>query len=259
VGLHLGDCTFVRRSSKDPVNAERNKQTNKTITTSGNEFVTESVLENSLQLCELKKSAVVLFKTSVHYLCSGNLPHMPTLKLHYDGWIALQAELLQALGLSNGDRVTVDLVDGALVLQPVPKRVSAGTAKNVGTAIPAEPEQGMLRLVDEPSLPGKARQAIKAPVPKRRGRPPKAAAEVELPRIQASPIVGIGPAKLIKKAELAAKMVPQEEPTVPAARIRPERVSQPVERRPFRNVEVRTLGPKRRHNRTRRLPPESTI
>ena len=41
---------------------------------------------------------------------------MPTLKLHYDGWLALPAAFRQALGLSSGDRLEAELVDGALVL-----------------------------------------------------------------------------------------------------------------------------------------------
>ena len=35
---------------------------------------------------------------------------MPTLKLHYDGWIALPIVLRQTLGLNTGDRIEVDLV-----------------------------------------------------------------------------------------------------------------------------------------------------
>ena len=43
---------------------------------------------------------------------------MPTLKLHYDGWLALPAGLRQKLGLKC-DRVEAELVDGGLVLRPV--------------------------------------------------------------------------------------------------------------------------------------------
>ena len=46
---------------------------------------------------------------------------MPTLKLHYDGWIALPIGLRQTLGLNSGDRIEADLVDGALVLRPAAK------------------------------------------------------------------------------------------------------------------------------------------
>ena len=43
---------------------------------------------------------------------------MPTLKLHYQGWVALPAALRQQLGLNSGDRLEVDLVDGTIVLRP---------------------------------------------------------------------------------------------------------------------------------------------
>ena len=43
---------------------------------------------------------------------------MPTLKLHYEGWVSLPAVLRQQLGLNSGDRLEVDLVDGTIVLRP---------------------------------------------------------------------------------------------------------------------------------------------
>jgi hypothetical protein len=36
---------------------------------------------------------------------SGQIETMPTVKIHYDGWICLPASLCRALGLSNGDRL----------------------------------------------------------------------------------------------------------------------------------------------------------
>jgi bifunctional DNA-binding transcriptional regulator/antitoxin component of YhaV-PrlF toxin-antitoxin module len=60
---------------------------------------------------------------------------MPTLKLHYDGWIALPVRLRQALGLSSGDRLEAELADGALVLRPVGK--TRGSAPAQGAAVPA--------------------------------------------------------------------------------------------------------------------------
>lgn len=189
---------------------------------------------------------------------------MPTLKLHYDGWIALPSELRQALGLSSGDRLAAALVDGALVLRPATKKARSAVVKKVGVAIPTEPEQGRLRLVEEPSASEEAHRPTRktgnhVAVPKRRGRPPKAAAAIARPAVPANPIVGIGPAKLVKKAEPAPMMAPHEAPPAPTARIRPERIAQTVERRPFRNVEVRPLGPGRGHNRTRRAPSESVV
>ena len=43
---------------------------------------------------------------------------MPTLKLHYDGWLLLPAALRRQLGLNSGDRLDVQLVDGTIVLRP---------------------------------------------------------------------------------------------------------------------------------------------
>jgi AbrB family looped-hinge helix DNA binding protein len=41
-----------------------------------------------------------------------------TLKLHYDGWLALPAGLRQKLGLESGDRLEAELVGGTVVLRP---------------------------------------------------------------------------------------------------------------------------------------------
>ena len=163
---------------------------------------------------------------------------MSTLKLHYDGWIALPAVLRQTLGLDSGDRVEADVIDGALVLWPA----SGATAKRprVAPAAPSEPS---------PTDGGAAA------APRRRGRPPKAQVAAQPRPVNQAP-VGIGPAKLIKKAELERTAVLQDDaPPAPVVRLRPERIAQTVERRPFRNVEVRPLGPGRGHNAPRRLRP----
>ena len=47
-------------------------------------------------------------------------PRMPTLKLHYDGWLALPAGLRQKLGLNSGERVEAELVDGGSCCGPLP-------------------------------------------------------------------------------------------------------------------------------------------
>ena len=43
---------------------------------------------------------------------------MPTLKVHYDGWISLPSALRQQLGLHSGTRLEVHLADGAIMLRP---------------------------------------------------------------------------------------------------------------------------------------------
>jgi len=99
-----------------------------------------------------------------------------------------------------------------------------------------------------------AEDAAAAVVSKRGpGRPRKVPPE---PGFPASSLAALGPAKLLKKAELEVKPAAENKaafPPVPARRIRPDSSVQPVERRPFRNVEVRPLGPGRGHNRRRRL------
>jgi hypothetical protein len=72
----------------------------------------------------------------------------------------------------------------------------------------------------------------------------------------AAAALDLGPPLLRKKAERAAG-TPERVPVVPAVQpalpARPERAFQPAEHRPFRNVEVRQLGPGRGHNRDRGL------
>ena len=50
---------------------------------------------------------------------------MRMIKLHYDGWLALPTGMREALGLSSGNRVEVELVDGTLVLRPATKAEKA--------------------------------------------------------------------------------------------------------------------------------------
>ena len=49
---------------------------------------------------------------------------MPTVKLHYDGWVSLPSSICQKLGLNSGDRLEADLVNGAIVLRPAVKASS---------------------------------------------------------------------------------------------------------------------------------------
>ena len=185
---------------------------------------------------------------------------MPTLKLHYDGWLTLPAGLRLALGLNSGDRLEAELVNGALVLRPANKaRNAAPIVPSVNAsvadvpeepspepaAVPAKRRAGRPRKTEGDG--GQTGTGVKA-----RGRPRTATETPELGRA-ASPLVGLGPAKLVKKVDLEAKATAADPatPTVMATPrvIRPDRISQPVERRPFRNVEVRPLGAGRGHNR----------
>jgi hypothetical protein len=144
----------------------------------------------------------------------------------------------------------------------------ASCQAHAGTALEwrarASQQRDLLRLIDEPVTSATANRPVRkakrddsAEPPKRRGRP-KAEATVASSAAN-HPLVGIGPARLVKKVEIEKKAASPELPPVPVARIRPDRLSQAVERRPFRNVEVRALGPGRRHNRSPRRPSGSTI
>ena len=192
--------------------------------------------------------------------CPESLPSMPTLKLHYDGWIALPVRLRQALGLNSGDRLEAELADGALVLRPVGK--TRGSAPDPDTA-DSDTVQAteVLPLTADPMPvrrgPGRPRKVTTAVVegsatPKRgRGRPRKTALAQD-PPAAAAPLSALGPPKLVKKADREAAALPAD-PSPPAAgpalRFRPERAAATVERRPFRNVEIRPLGPGRGHNK----------
>ena len=170
---------------------------------------------------------------------------MPTVKLHYDGWICLPASLCQALGLSQGDRLTAELADGALVLQPVVRRKPR---------VPL-PSRMRLRSAVKPCPPGASRAgrgrmlllrlAPSAPT-KKHGRPPKAVVTPE-PEPAAEPVVRREPWILRKKADLPPAAPVVDKPAPPERR--PEWRSDGgfpfVERRPFRHVEVRKLGPGR--------------
>ena len=167
---------------------------------------------------------------------------MPTVKLHYDGWICLPASLYQALGLSHGDRLAAELVDGALVLQPVPGRTARNDGGDTDGAMPAKRKRGR---------PRKNAVAELAPAaPKKRGRPRKVVAVAE-PEADADPLTSREPWILRKKSDQPPSAPTMGEPSPPARgpEMRHDAGFSFEERRPFRQVEVRKLGPGRGHNR----------
>jgi antitoxin component of MazEF toxin-antitoxin module len=175
---------------------------------------------------------------------------MPTVKLHYDGWICLPASLYQTLGLSHGAKLTAELADGALVLQPaVRRKAQSATAQPDEAALNGETMSGRRK-------PGRLRknaaaEATSSTSTKKRGRPLKAVVTPE-PEPTAAPVVRREPWILRKKADLPPAAPVVDKPA-PSER-RPERLRSDdgfpfAERRPFRHVEVRKLGPGRGHNR----------
>ena len=187
---------------------------------------------------------------------------MAKLKLHYDGWLALPAGLCQKLGVKTGDRLEAELVDGAVLLRPASKtgRQAQSNAKaienataNPGTtpsvsdkAEPAKRGPGRPRkhTIDEATPVAKA---IKA-----RGRPRSTPITPDSDPV-ARRVTAVGPAKLIKKADLASAAAPIPEPMLAKPVLKQTRGDDRsfVERRPFRHVEVRKLDAGRAHSRAR--------
>jgi AbrB family looped-hinge helix DNA binding protein len=89
---------------------------------------------------------------------------MTTLKLHYEGWLALPAGLRQKLGLKSGDQLEAGLVRDTIVLRPA-GRPTAPPER------PDEPEGGSERAAAPPAGEAKsqpAAAAVKAPPAARR-------------------------------------------------------------------------------------------
>jgi AbrB family looped-hinge helix DNA binding protein len=166
---------------------------------------------------------------------------MTTLKLHYDGWLALPAGLRHKLGLKSGDRLEAELVGGTVVLRP------AATARHQ-----AEPKTP----ASEPPVVAPAAPPVEAAAlgTRKPGRPRKVRAAEE-PEPAAAPVSGAGELwKLRRKAERPTAEADDDQMTAPDRR--PARIGfdtgyEREERHPFRHVEVRRLGPGRGHRRTR--------
>ena len=190
---------------------------------------------------------------------------MPTLKLHYEGWVSLPAALRQQLGLSSGDRLDVDLVDGTIVLRPATKagRPVPREDREVAIDLPAPDAPETLTGVTTPARrkPGRPRtreaaDELASLTPKRPRGWPKA---VRAPPPEPAPVPAASsePWKLRRKEDLQPPPASADHPAPPSSR--PHRTKSAAgspadERRPFRNVEVRKLGPRRQHNRPQRPP-----
>jgi antitoxin component of MazEF toxin-antitoxin module len=196
-----------------------------------------------------------------HPSMSGQIETMPTVKVHYDGWICLPASLCRALGLSNGGRLIAELVDGTLELRPVARRTGQDqlteTSAPFATGRPKEtaPAGDATPVRRKPGRPRKNAVAELTPsAPTKRLGRPKAMVTPE-PEAVADPVVNHQPWILRKKADLSPA-VPAMDKLGPPER-RPEWRSDDgfpfIERRPFRQVEVRKLGPGRGHNRPQPL------
>jgi AbrB family looped-hinge helix DNA binding protein len=89
---------------------------------------------------------------------------LPTIQLHYDGWLTLPAEARQHLNIATGDRLDIELTDDGLLLRP------ARWIKEI--AAPPEPQAVVAQPAAAPVEPPEALEAEKAVA--KRGRPRKA-------------------------------------------------------------------------------------
>ena len=67
---------------------------------------------------------------------------MPTVRLNYDGWLAVPAAMRQKLGLGTGDQLELELIDGGIVLRPrrpgqTTERPAAGPVVATTSEMPA--------------------------------------------------------------------------------------------------------------------------
>src|SRR3954452_21993944 len=98
---------------------------------------------------------------------------MATLRIHYEGWVALPESFRRKLGLERGDDLEAELVDGTIVLRSakrLAKAVKEGPAQEAAEVVPAPSAMAAAALSPE-QLPAEPEAP---PTPKRRGRPPKA-------------------------------------------------------------------------------------
>src|SRR4051794_17376631 len=94
---------------------------------------------------------------------------MPTIQVHHDGWLALPEAVRRKLGVGTGDRLEVEVADGAVVLRPARRTGAAGRAAPEPAATAAEQP---VEAAPEPS------QAPPPTVKRGAGRPRKASADV---------------------------------------------------------------------------------
>jgi bifunctional DNA-binding transcriptional regulator/antitoxin component of YhaV-PrlF toxin-antitoxin module len=118
-----------------------------------------------------------------------------TLKLHYDGWLALPAALRRKLGLDKGATIELELVDGAIVLRPSAggRGPAAGRGREAAEppVDPASPALASARADTPAAREGPPDQALR---PKRpRDRPRKAEVEPE-PALPPGPGRAVGAA-----------------------------------------------------------------
>src|SRR5689334_409344 len=100
---------------------------------------------------------------------------MTTVRLNYDGWLALPAVVRQRLGLATGDQLELELAGDTVTLRP---RRSGGVIDRQAAELPA--------TTAEPTAPAPPPAAAASPIVKRGpGRPRKSALPVVPPTLKA--------------------------------------------------------------------------
>ncbi len=197
---------------------------------------------------------------------------MATLKLHYDGWLTLPAGLRDLLDLKTGDHLQAELVDGAIVLRPTHRKrvlaepepaaampVVATAAAADAVAAPVKRPRGRPRKVQADPSQAELLLGLEVLAPPRRkpGRPRQVRTDAAI--LEPAPQAGSSGDEAVVWKLRPKAVLPEASPEpvpnpLPSRRREPRWTggsSEPEERRPFRNVEVRKLGPGRRHNRSR--------
>jgi hypothetical protein len=180
---------------------------------------------------------------------------MATLKLYSGGWLALPAALCRKLGVGTGDRLEAELVDGTLRLHPVAGLKGAAENEPEATepaAAASAPASSLPATTSAKRPPRRPRQVAVPEPPEPAVTPARPLARLR----KAKPDPAPEPASLAEagaRSELGRKVaLPREEVAV-RGRVRawvlPSTGHEREERRPFPHVEVRKLGPGRRHHR----------
>src|SRR4051812_14719335 len=100
---------------------------------------------------------------------------MTTVRLNYDGWLALPAAVRRKLGLVTGDQLELELAGDTVTLHP---RRSGGVVDRQAAELPA--------TTVEPTAPAPPPAAVASPIVKRgRGRPSEAALPILPPTLKA--------------------------------------------------------------------------
>jgi AbrB family looped-hinge helix DNA binding protein len=102
---------------------------------------------------------------------------MTTVRLNYDGWLALPAGMRQKLGIATGDQLELELVDGSITVRP--RRGDIVSDRQAAELPVATLERAA------PSTPQPPPTAAAAPIVKRGpGRPRKTALPVVPPTLK---------------------------------------------------------------------------